>query len=164
MICADSVIKSEGDGEVIIDKEALIHLKVTIIARHGRNVEIGSKAVVEEFSTIENSSVGAECLIEVGSQLYDSKLGASTCIGPKCKLSTCQIGSGVIVAPGITLENVVVPDDTSVYIIPGGEGRWMCRPVDSTIIRPSVDAYRSKLTNADSSQNLAHNFSRYEEK
>jgi carbonic anhydrase/acetyltransferase-like protein (isoleucine patch superfamily) len=153
MICSEAKILGHN---IDINAGVLIQPKASVIASdRTKSVFIGESNILEECVTIRDSTIGHSNLIEVGTLIEDSTIGDCNVISPKVSIKNSKIGNGCFIAATIKLDGVTIPDGTSVYLV---QGKWRCKPVDISILRPSVDGYRDALTNADSAQSLGRNF------
>lgn len=153
MICAEAKVLGHN---IEINDGVLIHPRATVKASdRSKSVVIGESNILEECVTIKDSTLGHSNVVEVGALIEDSTIGDCNVISPKVSIKNSKIGNGCFIAATIKLDGVMIPDGTSVYLV---QGKWRCKPVDISILRPSIDGYRTALTNADSAQSLTRNF------
>lgn len=88
-------------------------------------------------------------------QQIQSTIGDGNIIGAKASIINSTIGNSCFIAATIQLDGVTIPDGTSVYMV---DGKWRCKPADISIIRPTIDGYRDKLSNPEAPQSLSKNF------
>lgn len=128
MICDNVLIK----GSVEIGDRTIIQPLCSIISERGYSIVIGEGNIIEERVKLINTSISMVNLIEVNSNIINSQIGSFCKIGSKCEIINCQIGNCCVISSMIKLENVTLPDNTSVYPTPSG---WKMIPVqvDTTV-------------------------------
>lgn len=122
MICESTIMK----GSIEIGDQTIIHPLCNILSNKGTSLTIGEGNIIEEKVQIINSNISMACLIEVSSSIINSSIGSYCKIGSKCSIINCNIGNCCVISSMIHLENVTVPDNTSVY--PTSTG-WKMIPV-----------------------------------
>ena len=133
------------EGDVDISASTILNTKVEIKSAEEK-VNIGNNNVIEDRCIILDSCIGDNNLIEIRTtvekvsvlltfnqhHLYwkKSQIGHKNIIGTKCIIRNSRIGNNCCIMATIELNNVIIPDNTSVYLCDSG---WRCKPVNNNL-------------------------------
>ena len=145
MICGNAKV---GPGCQISDS-AIIQPLATIYRS-----TIGEGSVIEEKCLIEGSTIGSDNLLEVGTVMKTCTIGNANEFHPRCKLSSCKIGSNCTIGVEVVLDNVEVPDQTSVVLV---HGELKTLRSDRRGMTSLVSLYRAAIADPSAAQCLSKN-------
>eukprot|EP00981_Chlorochromonas_danica_P007604 scaffold1828_cov187-Ochromonas_danica.AAC.6 len=134
---------------VVVGLMTVIQPKVCLVAEgEEQQTVIGEENILEDFVYIRNSQIGSQNLIEVKCYVDESVIGNGCKIGPRCRLLRCQIGDHCTIAAGITLEDAIIPANSSVFLDQTG---WRTRTTENFHITAALlPALRDYYTSATS--------------
>lgn len=161
-------------GTCEIGVESVVYPRVCIECSSSADadVSLGERNVVEERTTIRDSTIQHSNTISVGCTIINSSIGSFNTIAPHCQLINSQIGNLCSISSGVKLENAVLGDNTVVYLLPSpgepGGGRvrerwhnWASRVLPAEQLRikfQQAEAYHRTLTDKDSSYFVGKHF------